>query len=253
VLFAQHRFLFNGIFMAISLNKVHTTFFIALLCVLPGISFAQEAPQATIFPPGPDMDLTINYFNREITTDGVVHESSYVEKMIRRKGHVWTQRVLPNHSKIETTQPNHEHRDFNYVVLPRHVSYDGSKTNVEFVDPRERQIICIAPTEYENVNFDGSWANAYYLISPQIISLMPISARPSTAAHTQWHVLDKNGLFQRVLWDEKMNIPLIIETGDKAGTFLQRIKVQRDAKLVKNPPWNMLQGYVQKEYSDFLD
>jgi hypothetical protein len=253
VLFAQHRFLFNGIFMAISLNKVHTTFFIALLCVLPGISFAQEAPQATIFPPGPDMDLTINYFNREITTDGVVHESSYVEKMIRRKGHVWTQRVLPNHSKIETTQPNHEHKDFNYIVLPRHVSYDGSKTSVEFIDSHERQVIYIAPTEYENVNFDGSWTNAYYLISPQIISLMPISARPSSAAHTQWHELDKNGLFQRVLWDEKMNIPLVIETGDKAGTFLQRIKVQRNAKLMKNLPWNMLQGYIQKEYSDFLD
>lgn len=222
--------------------------------ISPAVSIAQDTQQTVILPTAPDLDLTIEYFNRELTTDGVLHESSYREKMLRRSGHVWSQRVLPKQSsKGDAMHSNHEHKDFNYIALSRHVSYDGSKTTVEFVDTHERQVVYIAPAEYENVNFDGSWANAYYLISPRLIAAMPVSTRTSTIAHTQWHELNKNGLFQRVLWDEKMNIPRIIETGDEAGRFLQRIKVQPNDKLIKNLPWHKLQGYAQKEYSDFLD
>lgn len=239
--------------MTISIKHLYAIYCVAWLCIFPAISLAQEAPQANILPPGPGMDLSIKYLNREITADGVLHESSYEEKMIRRKGHVWTYRVLPSGTKIQTMRPNHEHKDFNYVILPRHVKYDGSKTTVEYIDTHERQVVYIAPAEYENVNFDGSWTNTYYLINPQRIALMPISSRPSVATHAQWHELNKNGMFQRVLWDKKMNIPLVIETGDKAGNYLQRVEIRRSEKLTKNLPWNSLQGYTQKEYSDFLD
>jgi hypothetical protein len=230
-----------------------TAVFAAWLFISPGLSFAQDMQQSNALPPAPDLDVTIEYYNRELSTDGVLHESSYRETMLRRNGHVWTQRVLPDNAKNDATHANHEHKDFNYITLPRHVKYDGSKTTVEFIDTQEHQVIYIAPTEYENINFDGSWLNAYYLINPQYIATMPVSSRPVTSADSQWYELNKKELFQRVLWDKKMNIPLIIETGDKAGTFMQRVKIQRSTKLAKSLPWNKLQGYTQKEYSDFLD
>jgi len=233
-------------------SRIAATICAAWLCVLPTLSVAQNA-QAHAMQPAPDLDLTINYFNRELTPDGVLHENSYEEKMQRRSGHVWTRRVLPNLTAGDTTHPNHEHKDFNHIVLPRHITFDGKKISVTFINTHDRQVIDIAPTEYENVNFDGSWLNAYYLIDPKTVAAMPVSQRASTVANARWHEMKKNGLFQRVLWNEKLLIPLIIETGDQANTFFQRIKVSPNAKLAKDLPWLNQQGYAQKEYSDFLD
>jgi len=261
--------------MNISSKHLNAIILSSMLCLVPDISAAQDTQKSPALPPASDMDLSIKYFNRELSTDGVLHESSYEESMLRRNGHVWTQRVLPKQiSENDTTHPplpnpppsgegtneslrdihvNHEHKDFNYIVLPRHVAFDGSKTTVEFIDMHERQVIYIAPTEYENVNFDGSWLNTYYLVNPQYVAAMPLASRPSTTAHTQWHEAKNTKLYQRILWNDKLNIPLIIETGDIAGTFLNRITVSPKTKLTQNIPWQRLQGFTQKEYSDFLD
>lgn len=227
-----------------------TSLCIAWLCILPATSVAQDASKAVT----PDLDLTIKYFNRELTTEGVLRESSYQENMLRRSGHVWSHRVLPGTIIAnDSAHPNHEHKDFNYIVLPRHVRFDGKKVTVEFINSHDRQVINIVPTEYENINFDGSWLNAYYLIDPKAVAAMPVSQRASSVANALWHEVRKNGLFQRVLWDEKKLIPLIIETGDQKNTFFQRITVSPNAGLTKDLPWSHLQGYAQKEYSDFLD
>lgn len=239
--------------MTISIKQRYKICRFAWLCIFPLTSFAQTLPQTTILPPGPDMDLTVKYFNREKTPDGVLHESSYAEKMIRRKGHVWSQRILPSSANSEPLAANHEHKDFNYILLPRHVSYDGNNLAVEFIDSHERQVIHIAPAEYENINFDGSWANTYFLVNPETVANMPIIFRTTAVTHAQWHELSKNGMFQRVLWDKKRSIPLIIETGDQAGNFLQRVEIRPNVQRVNILPWNKLQGYAQKEYSDFLD
>lgn len=222
----------------------------AWLCILPATSVAQEANKAA----APELDLSIKYFHRELTPEGVLRESSYEEKMLRRNGHVWSYRVLPGKMAAnDTSHPNHEHKEFNYIVLPRHVKYDGNKVSVEFINSHDHQVINIVPTEYENVNFDGSWLNTFYLLDPKVVAAMPISQRPSSAAHAHWHEVLKNGLFQRVLWDEKRLIPLLIETGNQKNTFFQRITVSPNTGLTKDLPWSHLQGYAQKEYSDFLD
>jgi hypothetical protein len=230
--------------------RLATTLCAAWLCIVPALSVAQEVKKT----PAPDLDLTIKYFNRELTPEGVLRVSRYEEKMLRRSGHVWSYRVLPGKlAANDTTLPSHEHKDFNYIVLPRHVKFDGSKVSVEFINTHDHQVINIVPTEYENVNFDGSWLNAYYLIDPKIVAAMPVSQRATSAANARWHEVLKNGLFQRVLWDEKMLIPLMIETGDQKNSFFQRISVSANARLIKDLPWSHQQGYTQKEYSDFLD
>ena len=227
-----------------------TIFCTGWLCTLPATSVAQDAKNAA----APDVDLTIRYFTRELSSEGVLRENSYGEKMIRRSGHVWSYRVLPGRvAESDTKHPNHEHKDFNYIVLPRHVKFDGNKVNIEFINTHDRQVINIVPTEYENVNFDGSWLNTYYMIDPKAVAAMPVSQRPASAANSRWHEVKKNGLFQRVLWDEKKSIPLIIETGDQKNTFFRRITVSPNTGLTKDLPWSHLQGYAQKEYSDFLD
>ena len=220
---------------------------------------------------GPDLDLVVAYYSRVLTPEGVLRESRYEEKMLRRPGHVWVARVLPkltseSHADAKTTQnevprqsaavpaaDEHAHRHFNHVVLARHVTRDGDRIRVEFVDAHDRTVIAIAPAEYENVDFDGSWANAFYLVDPQGVALLPLSRRVSPIAGARWHEREKNGLFQRVLWDDKRMIPLIVETGDRTGNAFRRIEIKPQAGLSKELPWLNLKNYAQKEYADFLD
>jgi hypothetical protein len=233
----------------------------ALLLAMP--LRAADAPQPA------DLDLSIRYYSRVLTPEGVLRESRYEEKMLRRQNHVWTVRLLPKqvtHAEDHADKPRattikatsnqaatHEHKHFNYVVLPRHVVRDGDKVKLEFVDFHDRAVVSIAPSEYENVNFDGSWNNAFFIVDPKQVVTLPLSNKTSSVAGARWREREKDGVFQRVLWDEKRMIPLVIETGNRQETFFQRIEAEPQSKLVAALPWLDLKGYAQKEYADFLD
>ncbi|MCU6434318.1 hypothetical protein LPB67_11100 [Undibacterium sp. Jales W-56] len=230
---------------------------------------AQAAPAVPVAPGNnpPDLDLNIQYYSKVLTAEGVTREARYEEKMLRRPGHVWVTRVLPKNaveahdddskivSKNKAALPVNatEHKHFNHVVIPRHVILENNKARVEYVDAHSKDIVAIPPSEYENVNFDGSWDNAFYLLDPKLVKTMPYSAQVSPVPGARWREREKNGVYQRVLWDEQKQIPLVIESGDKAATFYRRVDVKPLAGLTRELPWLNLKGYAQKEYSDFLD
>lgn len=218
---------------------------LVLAGLLPAWTSQAAAPQ------GPDLDLTIRYYSRVMTAEGVLRETRYQETMLRRPGHVWVARVLPAPA-VGVRKP-HSHGHPNYTVLPRHVVLERGKLRLEAVDAGKREIIAIPPGEYGNANFDGSWVNAFFLMDPQRVAGLPLSRRPSTVAGGRWREQAKNGVFQRVLWDEARMVPLVVETGDRAGTFFERITVEPHPTLTKSLPWTKVKGYAQRDYSDFLD
>ncbi|MFZ6645576.1 hypothetical protein ACO0LO_07665 [Undibacterium sp. TJN25] len=221
--------------------------------LLAGLALC-TALSAQAAQPAPDLDLVIRYYSRVMSPEGVLNESRYEEKMLRRPAHVWVARVLPKTARQENGDGQaHEHRHFNHVLIPRHVILDHGEAKIEFVDAGEQQVVTIPPAEFENVNFDGSWVNAFYLLDPEQLKALPISTKLSTAAGARWREREKNGVYQRVLWDEKKQIPLRVETGDRAGTFYRRIDVKPLATVSKDLPWLNIKGFAQKEYSDFLD
>ncbi|WP_246860566.1 hypothetical protein [Noviherbaspirillum sp. UKPF54] len=238
----------------------------ALLLAVPAFAQASKPQPAA---QGPDLDLAIRYYTRVLTAEGVLRESRYDETMLRRRDHVWVARVLPKEvahdhgddhahedrgaAAQQASARTHEHKHFNYAVLSRHVVREGGQPRLEFVDAREREVVAIAPADYDNVNFDGSWTNAFFLLDPQSVAALPLSNRPSPAPGARWRERERNGVFQRVLWDERKMIPLVVESGDRQGRFFQRIEVKPRAALATVLPWKGLQGYAQKEYADFLD
>lgn len=255
-----------------SVNAAVTVFFL-MLCAVPAqaqpfqIQPLQMPGAAGQPAKGPDLDLSVHRYTRILTAEGVLRESRYEEKMMRRAGHVWIQRVLPgdlsghegsqhhgSSTKSKVSQKEeHGHRHFNHVLLPRHVFHTGSELRLEFVDFQEREVISIAPSEYENVGFDGSWPNAFFLADPKIVFTMPTTQRVSPVAGAQWRELVKGGITQRVLWDEKRQIPLLIERVESSGRYLERVEIKVQPSLAKSLPWEGLKGYAQKEYADFLD
>lgn len=229
---------------------------VLFLAVVSNSSFANTS--------APDLDIQIRYYSKVVTAEGVTREARYEEKMLRRPGHVWVERVLPEnrehaeHQASESGAQNKdkhvgEHKHFNHVVTPRHVSLAHNQVSVEYIDAKNKQRIAIPPAEYSNVNFDGSWENSFYLIDPKWIKTMPRTNRASPIAGAVWHESEKNGIFDRVLWSEQKQIPLLIESGDKNGSVLRRVEIKPMNTLSSNLPWLSLKSFAQKEYSDFLD
>lgn len=219
--------------------KFPVFFCVALLCPL-----AQAAP---------DLDLHIAYYSKVLTPEGVTREARYEENMLRRPGHVWVTRVLPKAASAPQAQPENAHLHFNHVVLARHVQLENQQLRIEFVDAQQKEVVAIPPAEYDNVNFDGSWENAYYLLDPKLVQAWPVSAQASPVAGARWREREKQGVFQRVLWDEQKQIALVIESGDRAATFYRRVEIKPQARLTRELPWQRLQAYAHKEYADFLD
>jgi hypothetical protein len=221
----------------------------ALVCaaLLPAGALHAAAPAQ-----GPDLDLSIQHYSRVMTAEGLLRETRYEETMLRRPGHVWLARVLPAPRAAQPGQ-GQAHKHPNYEVLPRHVMLERDRVRLEAVNAAEREVISIPPGEYDNANFDGSWVNAFFLMDPQRVAALPLSTRPSTVAGARWREQEKKGVFQRVLWDEARMVPLVVETGDRAGTFFEQVTVKPLPTLAKSVPWAQLKGYAQREYSDFLD
>jgi hypothetical protein len=247
---------------------------IAVLATGSALVFAQaQAVQETTTQAPPDLDLEIVYYSKVITPEGVTRESRYGETMLRRPGHVWVSRVLPatlpttagdaHDDDAHGTKPvsirqnaasqEQSHKHFNPGVLPRHVMQAKEGLRVEYIDAHSREVIAVPATEYDNVGFDGSWANSVYLLDPALVAAMPLAKRASAIAGAQWHERTSGSNYQRVLWDTKRQIPLQIESGDKAGTFYRRVDITPAARLRSTLPWHDQGDYARREYADFLD
>jgi len=220
------------------------------------LALALAATQTQAATQAPPLDLRIQYYSKAITPEGVTREVRYEETMLRRPGHVWVARVVPPQAAAAGQASDHDHsvhKHFNPVLLPRHVQLAGDKTQLEYVDAKNKEVIAVPQGEYGNVDFDGSWSNAYYLFDPKLVQAMPLSQRPSTVPGARWREQVRNGSFRRVLWDEQRQIPLVIESGDQAATIFHRVEVQAQANVSSTLPWQQLKGYSQREYGDFLD
>ena len=69
---------------------------------------------------------------------------------------------------------------------------------------------------------------------------------------SKW-VESRNGqMTVRVLWDDKGQYPRRVESSHARGTS-RSVTVATPEALPKPLPWDRLQGYAQKEYSDLLD
>ena len=101
------------------------------------------------------------------------------------------------------------HKHFNPVTLPRHVALEDGKLRLRYVDAQAKEVITIPPGEFDNVGFDGSWDHAYYLLDSKGLRAMAVSRRASPVPGARWRERERDGLYERVLWDDKRALPLV--------------------------------------------
>lgn len=196
-----------------------------------------------------DLNLLVKHDITEIGADGVTRNIRFQERVYRRNGLVWVERVLPAeaHRGEDHAQGGHDHKHMDLAASARWITQDkGQGVRIRLVNHHDRVVIDVPAAEYANVGFDGSWENAWHLLDPRQLKDMRVKSGG---------LYEKagNGNTVRVLWDSKAEIPRRVESANKSGTS-RKIMVAEDIPAPRKTPWEGLgSGYQQKEYSDYLD
>ncbi|VWD21745.1 hypothetical protein BLA18112_05406 [Burkholderia lata] len=222
-----------------------------------------------------DLDAVLLHESRTVSADGVTRTTMYRERMVRRDGHVWVERVLPvaaagghgddhdhDHDAgaragVQPAAAHTGHKHFNFQAAARHVTYDGKAARIEYVDAANRTVVSVPPAEYETTGFDGSWDNAYYVTPPSQLKRLAVAKRGDTPG-TRWYeqAVDTPGTrgMNRILWSEKLQAPLSVEYRSADGRVVRKLTLTpAPAARRATLPWQTLASYTRKEYADYLD
>jgi hypothetical protein len=206
----------------------------------------------------PDLALEVKHASSSLGADGIKRTTDFSETLIRRGQTVWVERVVPQgaHSQLEHVHAqagaakDHKHADLS--AASRWIQNDG-KGNIRFrlVSMHDKMVVDIAPAEYGNVGFDGSWLAAYHLIDPAILKKLKATEKSGEGQWYESPQSDKSNRV-RVLWNPEKEIPLKVISISPNG-LTSRITTVRVLSQSPAKPWESVGTYTTKDYSDFLD
>ncbi len=203
------------------------------------------------------LDLLVTYETRSTDSAGVTRTERWQERVLRRPGHVWTERVLPAaHAGTRDTAHGHGEPDhFDFAAAARHLSREADGTmRVDYVEHASRRVVFVPRAEYASTGFNGSWDGAAALVPPSVVMRMPLKARAAAPAGSAWREEQRSGWSTRILWDDRLGYARVIETRQLDG--LSALRTVAELQPAPSPawlPWTLLGGYEQKEYDDFMD
>lgn len=197
----------------------------------------------------PDLNLLVRHEISELGADGVTRNLSFQERVYRRAGLVWVERVVPAaaHRADEHAHGGHEHKHMDLAAAARWITRDdGQAPRLRLVNAHDRVVVAVPEAEYANVGFDGNWENAVHLLDPRQLKGM-------RAEGGGWYESAGAERVVRVLWDARAEVPRRVESTARAGNS-RRLMVAEPIPAPRNPPWLRVgSSYQQKEYSDYLD
>ena len=197
-----------------------------------------------------DVELLVKHTAVSYGPDGVKRSTEFSERVSRAKDSLWISRVLPKelHSDHEHAKGGKEHKHLDVTTASRWISRDASgAVQMRLVPNDERVLVAVSKADYGNVGFDGSWAAAWSLVDPATLKRMKASA---TARDLTTYTLNEKGRAVKVVWNSKLQMPVSVESNDKASRRQTLVQVISSAPA---RPWERLQGFTQKDYSDYLD
>ena len=196
------------------------------------------------------VDLLVKHSAASQGADGIKRSTEFSERVTRTPDSVWISRVLPTglHSGHDHAKGGEAHRHLDLSTASRWITRaPNGDIALRLVPNDEKVLVTVTKTDYGNVGFDGSWAAAWSLIDPATLKRM--KAGPVAGDLTTYTLAEK-GRMLKVVWNTKLQIPLRVESSD-AGSRRQTVVQVLGAEASR--PWDKLQGFTQKDYSDYLD
>ena len=200
---------------------------------------------------GPALSAEIQHLQRMRTHDGLLKEVRYAERFTRSEERIWMERVLPPETAEHESGSGHLHGE-DLTTAARHLRLgEDGQLRLEFVRRQDQVVFETETRDWSEVGFDGSWTRAFFLLDPvELSSLRPM--RRKAPAGARWLVRENDREFYRVLWHERLALPLLIESGRKDGSLYNRTQV-RPHPVARTLPWSGLEGFRRREYTDLLD
>ncbi len=203
-----------------------------------------------------DLDLKLEYRTVTVGFDGVTRTTEYVERFTRRADRVWTEKVMPAVvAGIQTGQAaapgaSHQHLDLGRAARSVERLPDG-RVIFTMVNVADRLIVDIGQPDYSTVGFDGSWGQNYFLIAPSALRQMQrVGAGPSS--DTVRYERSTSAGTTRVVWDERLKIPLEVVSVSKDGRTRQSM-ISRVVPSSALLPWAGLERFDRRSLADFSD
>lgn len=198
------------------------------------------------------LSAIMTFESKALTADGVKKQTYFQERFIRDNNVVWSERIVPlvvHHSPEDAEE--HEH-NLNFATAGKWISRTAdNQINFAFVRENEKKIIQPRVSEYGTLGFNGEWETAFYLVNRASLKNMTPTQKGATEG-TQWYEKKDANYITRILWDNKKEIALSIETAKLDGTMSNKITLRLTA-APKSLPWNNLQSYQTVAYEDLLD
>ena len=201
----------------------------------------------------PDLHILLTHDTVNQRLDGVTESFHYQERMTRVGDAVWLERVLPPGYSPDRQPSTAGDHGPNLQILPRWIrkAEDGAAT-LTLVNRADRYVVAVKPIEFGRLGFGGNWIAESNLIDPMTINGMKPMTRASSEPGARWFEAVYKGRYSRVLWSEKLQFPLAIETGTENGRSTSRTAAQIK-ELPKVLPWTDLNAYAEREIDDFGD
>lgn len=197
-----------------------------------------------------DADLLVRHTVVAAGADGVKRTTEFSERVVRRQDQVWIERVVPAgwHTEHAHASGGKSHKHLDVAAAARWVQRDAAgKASLRLASAEDKVLVDIAPTDYANVGFDGSWTAAYHLIDPA--SLQKLKAVGTSGDLTTYASDDKERPL-KVVWNHRLRYPVLVEASQ--GPSSRRTVVQAQARAA-TAPWDATRNYQRKDYSDYLD
>lgn len=200
-----------------------------------------------------DLDLLVQHRIKVLGIDGIARTTEFSERMVRRHDQVWVERVVPEAALAGRPIPvKAAHEQFNVAGAARWVSLGPDRRlRLTLVDASEKLMIDVDVPDFGNVGFDGSWDGAYFLLDPKALAGMA-KRGARLADGGQWYERRRPGGSVKVLWDETLKFPRVVETVNGNGIDTRSMQAARTARG-RNLPWEATRGFDRKGYNDLLD
>jgi hypothetical protein len=197
-----------------------------------------------------DADLRVQHVIVSAGGDGIKRTTEFSERVVRRQDQVWIERIVPPgwHADHEHAAADKAHKHLDVALAARWLQRgkDG-KPVLRLASAQDKVLVDIAPTDYANVGFDGSWTAAYHLIDPASLKkLKPVSTQGDLTTYTS----KEKDRSLKVVWNNRLQYPVLVESANGPSSRKTMVQAARPAGA---PPWNTTQGYQRKDYSDYLD
>ena len=201
-----------------------------------------------------DIDALVSYETRQVTASGVTRIDTWQERLVRRAGQVWTERVLPAHRHtLESSVEHAGHKHLNAQTAARWLRVNArGEIELKLVDRENKVVVDVPKAEFASVSFDGRMDAAASIVPAAVVQAMKAQAGSTPAG--QWRSERNQGWAHRVLWSELNQLALQTESQRDDGSFSRRVSVRlRPLAFGAPAPWDGLADYQARQYDDYMD